>query len=170
MISKKLLLSAAFALMASAASPALAQEMGGMGHPHQMGEMHGGHSAFMMLLHSANLTPEQRAQVGQILTAHHSQTTAMHRQLQDLHEKIADKILGSGTVTSADLKPLVDQASRLEAKLNENMADTAVAIRNLLTADQVKHLAEVHAKLRAIHSQVQSLMGAGGAMPDDQEN
>ena len=170
MISKKFLIAAAFGLAAAAAQPALGQDMGAVSHPAPMGDMHGGHSPFMMLLHSANLTPEQRAQVGQILRAQHAQMTAMHQQLQALHEKIADKILSAGTVTSADLKPLVDQASRIEAKLNENMADTAVAIRNLLTADQVKHLAEVHGKLRAIHSQVQSLMGGDGAMPDEQDN
>ncbi|HWA02505.1 MAG TPA: periplasmic heavy metal sensor [Rhizomicrobium sp.] len=174
MITGRRILAAAFgtaAALSLAAQPASAQGMGGMGHgPMAMSGgmgMHGG-SPFMMLLKSANLTPEQRSQVELIVRSNKTQMMAMHQQLQTLHEKISDKILGAGAVTSADLKPLVDQASRVEAKLNQNMADTAIAIRNVLTAEQVKHLAEVHSKLHALHTQVQSLMGNG--MQGDQDN
>jgi Spy/CpxP family protein refolding chaperone len=143
------------------AGPTAAQGMGmghGMGHGVMMG-MHGGGSPFLMLLKSANLTAAQQQQVQLILNSDKAKMQGLHQQLFALHEQISAKLFSAGAVTSADLKPLVQQASRLEADLNQNMADTAVAIRNILTPDQVKHLAEVQQKLHNLHSQIQGLMG-----------
>jgi len=172
MIRSKTVMAAAFGLLCAlplAAPGASAQGMGGhmgRGAMAGMSGMHGG-SPFLMLLKSANLTPAQQSQVQLILNSNRGQMMSLHQQLMTLHEQISDKLLGAGSVTSADLKPLVQQASALEAKLNENMADTAIAIRNVLTPDQVKHLADVHKKLHSLHSQIQSLMGSGAGMPDD---
>ena len=141
------------------ATPSVAQGMG-MGHGHGgMMAMHGGGSPFLMLLKSANLTAGQQQQVQLILNSDRSKMEGIHKQLFTLHEQISGKLFSPGAVTSADLKPLVQQASRLEADLNQNMADTALAIRNVLTPDQVKRLAEVHQKLHSLHSQIQGLMG-----------
>ena len=162
MIRYKFLAAAAFGLLASLPLVAQAQEMG------HMGGMHGDHSQFMMLLHSANLTQAQQSQIHLILNAQREQTRAMHKQLETLHEQISDKLLSSGSVSAADLKPLVDKASHIEAALNQSRAETAVSIRNVLTADQLGHVAQVHAKLKSLHSQVQSLMGHGA--PEDDGN
>jgi Spy/CpxP family protein refolding chaperone len=150
------------------ATPSVAQGMG-MDHPHggMMG-MHGGGSPFMMLLKSANLTSAQQQQVQLILNSDRAKMEGIHKQLFSLHEQMAAKLFGTGAVTSADLKPLVQQASRLESELNQSMADTAVAVRNVLTPDQIKHLAEVQQKLHSLHAQMQGLMGhAGPGGPDD---
>jgi Spy/CpxP family protein refolding chaperone len=138
---------------------------GGPGGPGGPGGMHGDGSRFLMLLRSANLTAAQEAQVHLILNNNRAQMQSLRQQLANLHEKISSKLLGAGTVTSADLKPLVDKASRLEATLNENMTETAISIRNVLTPAQVTKLAEVHAKLENIHKQIRGLMGPGPDMP-----
>ena len=153
------------------AGPSAAQGMGmghGYGHGAMMG-MHGG-SPFLMLLKSANLTAAQQQQVQLILNSEHSKMQGIHQQLFSLHEQISAKLFSPGSVTSADLKPLVQQASRLEADMNQNMADTAVAIRNVLTPDQVKHLAEVQQKLHSLHAQIQGLMGHPGPGEPDDDN
>jgi len=139
------------------AAPSAAQGMG-MGHGDMMA-MHGGGSPFMMLLKSANLTAAQQQQVRLILNSDRAKMEGIHKQLFALHEQISAKLFGTGAVTSADLKPLVQQASRLESELNQAMADTAIAIRNVLTPDQIKHLAEVQQKLHSLHAQMQGLMG-----------
>ena len=149
------------------AAPSAAQGMGmGMGHGGGMMGMHG--SPFMMLLKSANLNASQQQQVQLILNSDRAKMEGIHKQLFALHEQISAKLFSAGAVTSADLKPLVQQASRLESELNQNMADTAIAIRNVLTADQIKHLAEVQQKLHSLHAQMQGLMGHPG--PDDGDN
>lgn len=169
MIRSKTLMAAAFGVLCAlplAAPTASAQGMmgGHMNHAAMSG-MHGG-SPFMMLLHSADLTAGQKSQVHLILNSNRAQMMGLHRQLMALHEQISDKLLSSGSVSAADLKPLVQKASALEAKLNENMADTAIAIRNVLTPEQVKKLAEVHKKLHDLHTQVQQIMGSDQSMPD----
>jgi Spy/CpxP family protein refolding chaperone len=151
------------------AEPSAAQGMGHFGHGSAMG-MHGGGSPFLMLLKSANLTPAQQQQVQLILNSEKGKMQGIHQQLFALHEQISAKLFSAGAVTSADLKPLVQQASRLESELNQNMADTAVAIRNILTPDQVKHLAEVQQKLHSLHSQMQGLMGHSGPAESDDDN
>ncbi|HEY4113674.1 MAG TPA: Spy/CpxP family protein refolding chaperone [Rhizomicrobium sp.] len=169
MIRSKTLIAAAVGglLCASplAAPSASAQGMGGHMARVAMSGMHGG-SPFLMLLRSADLTPAQKSQVHLILSSNRTQMMSLHRQLMALHEQISDKLLGAGSVSSADLKPLVQKASDLEAKLNQDMADTAVAIRNVLTPEQVKKLADVHKKLHDLHTQVQQLMGSEQNMPD----
>jgi hypothetical protein len=47
------------------------------------------------------------------------------------------------------------------------MADTAIAIRNVLTPAQVSKLAEVHNKLHKLHSELQGIMGPEGDAHDD---
>jgi Spy/CpxP family protein refolding chaperone len=152
------------------AQPGAAQGMHGFGHG-PMGGMHGGDgSRFLMLLKSANLTPAQESQVHLILNSNRMQMRSLHQQLQSLHEKISDKLLGPGTVTASDLKPLVDKASHIEATLNQSMTDTALSIRNVLTPAQIAKLAEVHTKLNSIHKQIQGIMGHGEDMPEDGDN
>lgn len=137
---------------------------GNFGHASM--DMHGGGSPFLMLLQSANLTAAQKSQVQLILNSNSSQTQGLHQQLQALHEQIAAKLLGPGQVTSSDLKPLIQQASRIETDLNQSMMDTALAIRNVLTPEQVRRLAAVHEKLHSLHTQIQKLMGSTPDMGD----
>ncbi len=170
---KHKLAAAAFGLLVAlpfAVQPVAAQGMGGMPHGGMGGGMHGDGGHFMMMLKSANLTDAQQAQVHLILNNSRTQMRSLHQQLMSLHEKISDKLLSSGSVTSADLKPLVEKASRLEATLNENMTETALSIRNVLTPAQITKLADVHAKLRNLHQQVQGIMGHGGDMPEGDDN
>lgn len=172
----KLLIAAAFGLSCAlplATQTAAAQGMGmgamegGMGQ-HAMGGMHG--SPFLMLLKSANLSAEQQAQVRQILQSDSASLRTLHQQFQALHEQIAQKLLGSGRVSASDLKPLAAQASRLQEQMDENMLDTALSIRSVLTAEQINRLAQVHQQLANLHKQIQSLMGPQSDTMGDQSN
>ena len=153
------------------AQPASAQGMGAFhGGPDGHAGMHDG-SRFLMLLRSANLTAAQEGQVHLILNNNRAQMMSLHQQLMTLHEQISARLLSPGSISAADLKPLVDKASRLEATLNQNMAETAIAIRNVLTPAQIAKLAEVHSKLESIHRQIKGIMGSGPDMPPpDGEN
>ena len=148
------------------AAPASAQ---GMGAHHGMG-MPGDGSQLIMILKSANLTPSQESQIHLILNSNREQMKSLRQQLMSLHEKISDRILGAGSVSASDLKPMVDEATRIEGTLNQNMTDTALAIRGVLTPAQIAKLADVHAKLHSIQKQLHGLMGHGGEMQDDGGN
>jgi Spy/CpxP family protein refolding chaperone len=171
MIRKAMIVAAAFGLMAS--QPLMAQTTpSGMGHPHMMvmgGGMHGGGAGMLMLLRSANLTPAQQSQVRQIVASSQSQMQALHGQMEALHRQIADKLLAPGQVSVADVRPLVQKMTGVEAQLTESMTTTAIAVRNVLTQEQLKQLAQVHRKLRDLHTQVQRLMGTEQNIPDTDE-
>lgn len=170
----KLLLAAATAGLI-VAQPLAAQPPGhGMGHMGMgmghMGMMHDGGSPFMMLLKSANLTDAQRAQVHEILKAERAQMKSVHQQFAAIHEQLADKLLSPGKVTAAELAPLQQKANRYQQQIDQSMVDTAIAIRNVLTSDQLNHLAQVHNQLKSLHSQIQSLMGSDQEGEGDQSN
>ena len=161
----KLAVAAAFGVMgvqtANAQMPAapamsMSEGHGGMGH-HGMGMMHD--APFLMLLKSANLTAAQHAQVKQILESEHSQTKPLMKQFHALHEQTAGRLLATGPLSAADLAPLTKQAFKLQQQLDQNMIDTALAIRNVLTPEQINRLAQVHQQLSNLHQQIQNLMG-----------
>ena len=125
-----------------------------------------GPSPFMMLLRSANLTPAQKTQVRQILRAHSMKNRPLLQQLHATEEQIAGKLLGTGAVSASDLAPLEQQASQIKTQMDQNMIDTSLAIRGVLTADQMSHLAEVHQRLEKLRTQIEDLLGRspGGAV------
>jgi len=135
----------------------------GMGMAGEMGPgmamMHGGDSHFLMLLRSANLSPGQQSQVRQILRANAQPMHALREQMQALHEQLANKLFAPGRVGAAELKPQIAQLAQLQQQLDQNMLDTALSIRSVLTPQQLAKLAQVHAQLLNLHKQVQSLMG-----------
>lgn len=158
----KLMLASAigfFCVQPLSAQPTMAMSHGheGMGH---MGFMHGESSPFMMLLKSANLTQAQRAQVREILEADRARMKPVSQQFHALHEQIAARLLSAGPVTPADLAPLTQKAFRLQQQIDQNMVDTALAIRNLLTPDQLTQLSQVHQQLQNLHEQIHNLLGS----------
>jgi Spy/CpxP family protein refolding chaperone len=151
--------------MAGMQSMSMPEGHGGMGH-HGMGFMHD--APFMMLLKSANLSTAQHTQIKQILKSDHAQMKPVMQQFHALHEQIAGKLLASGPLSAADLAPLTKQASRLQQQLDQNMIDTALAIRNVLTPEQINRLSQVHQQLSSLHKQIQNLMGPQGDTGEEQ--
>ena len=98
------------------------------GGPHMLMRGPGGPPFFMMLLKSANLTADQKTQVHQILSADRAAMRAKFEQLHTIHEQIADKLLATGQVSSADLTPLVQQAATIQQQIDTQHLETALKI------------------------------------------
>ena len=157
--------------MSSMSSMSAPAGHGGMGHMGgHMGMGHDGGSPFMMLLKSANLTDAQKQQVHEILKSERQQMKSVHQQFEAVHEQLADKLLSNGKVTAADLAPLEQKAYRYQQQLDQSMVDTALSIRNILTSDQLNHLAQVHKQLQSLNSQIKNIMGSDQEQPEDQSN
>ena len=140
----------------------------GMGH--HMAGMGGGGDHFMMLLKSANLSASQHEQVRQILKNEKSQMRTIYAGFHALHEQIAAKLLAPGNVTASDLAPLEQKANRYQEQISRDMISTAIAIRGVLTPEQIARLAQVHQQLQSLHQQIQNLMGSDADEPSDQAN
>jgi protein CpxP len=165
----------AFAVTAIVASlivgAALAQEMGpgpgpGMGFggpPMMIMRGPGGPPPFMMLLRSANLSADQQKQVRQILESDRATAHSNFEKLHSIHEQIAEKLLSPGSVTASDLAPLQQQAEKIQQQMDEQRLQTALKIRALLSADQLKKVAQTHQKMKSLFEQMSSIMGPPGS-------
>ncbi len=150
---------AAGILALAAAGPAMAHGSCGGGHG-----MHGMHGRpmpppFMMTLRAANLTTAQKEQVHKILEASHAQVKPLMKKLHSLHEEFAAKLLSPGKLSMSDVAPLQKQQTELRGQIDQQMAETALKVRDVLTPEQLKKVADVNAKLKAIHKQIEALMG-----------
>jgi hypothetical protein len=112
----------------------------------------------MMGLQAAHVTSDQQSKIDQIMQNNRAQTAPLIQQLEGIHEQIANKLLSSGMVTSSDLAPLENQASQLDAQIQQQSLDASVQIRSLLTNDQVSRMAQFHDKMAALQAQMKALM------------
>ncbi len=129
--------------------------------PHFRVFIQGALSPYMMLLRAAHLTPAQEGEVQRILARSGARTRDVFLQFRHAQEEIADKLLSPGAVTAADLEPLTRRAARLRGEMDRNMIETALAMRKILTPEQIKRLAEVHDRLESLRAQVEKLIGPG---------
>lgn len=115
-------------------------------------------SMLLRLLHKVGLTDTQRAQIKDILAAHHPTFQSLRRQLQTIREEVADKLLGPGTVQEADLQPLAQEASRLQEQLRQEWFKVMLEVRDILTPQQLAQAAQLKDQLRALHREIHALL------------
>ncbi len=109
------------------------------------------------LLEGVTLTDAQQTQVHALRKAGWQATKPIMQQLHAVQEQIDTALLASGTVTEANLAPLVQQKESLMQQLDAQHVSEQIAVRNLLTADQIAQASASHAKLEALHAQEMSL-------------
>jgi Spy/CpxP family protein refolding chaperone len=167
-----ILIAAAFLVTAIGVGAASAQE--GMGPP-PGGPMMGGPGPMMMggplppplmmSLRAAGLSDAQKKQVHAIMESNRKTVMPLMQQMHSIREQIADKLVSTGTLTTADMAPLLTQQTQIQQQLDSNMVSTAIQIRGVLTADQLSKVAAVNEKLKQIHSQIESILGPPDAPP-----
>jgi periplasmic protein CpxP/Spy len=79
--------------------------------------------------------------------------------MHSIHEQLAAKLLSPGKLSMADLAPIQKEQAQLRAQIEQQMMETALKVRAILTPEQLKKVADVNAKLKAIHKQIETLMG-----------
>jgi Spy/CpxP family protein refolding chaperone len=131
--------------------------MGGpRGHHHMMG---GGFGMLLppFILGKLNLTDDQKAKVQEIMDAHRQTLQTLSPQLQTLHEQMADKFSTSGSLTDTDFTSPTQDMNRLREQLAAEDLKVSLAIRALLTPDQLAQVAQIRAQMQALHAQMQSV-------------
>ena len=147
----------ALAWISLVAAPLQAQPAGG---PPMGGMMHGDSPAMMlrMVLKQANLTSQQQDQVRKIMEADHQSLRALFTQLQAANNQVAEKLFAPGPVQAADLVPLVQKVTQLRQQLMEQGVKTALAIRAVLTPQQLAKAAQVQARLGKLQAEMRSIL------------
>jgi Spy/CpxP family protein refolding chaperone len=156
-MTKYVVLLAGLAFASLGAAPLQAQAGGGPG----MGRMMHGDSPAMMLhmvLKQAGLTPDQQNQVRQIMETEHQSLRTLFTQLQAANNQLADKLFAPGSVQAADLTPQVQQIMQLRQQLMEQGVKTALAIRAVLTPQQLANVAQTKDRIEKLQAEMQSLL------------
>jgi Spy/CpxP family protein refolding chaperone len=161
MLKSKLLFSG-LVLASLTSAPLHAQPMGGppMGGPPMGRMMHGDDPAMMlhMVLKQANLTPDQQDQVRKIMDADHQNLRALFSKLEAANRQLADKLFGPGTVQPADLTPQVQQITQLRQQLMEQGVKTALAVRAVLSPQQLAKVAQTKDQLEKLQTQMRNII------------
>jgi len=169
MTSYAMVLAAVAALISSATAPLQAQPMGGppmggppmMGGPHMGRMMPPGDSPAMLLpmvLKQADLTPDQHSQVRKIMDADHQSLRALFARLQTANQQLADKLFSPGNLQPADLTPLVQHITELRQQLMQQGVKTALAVRAVLTPEQLTKVSQLRGRVEKLQTEMRSLM------------
>src|ERR1035437_8557295 len=135
---RRMLVAAVMVLAGICAAGAWADPIGPegmMGHGRMFGDR--GAMVLPLLLKRANLTPEQSQQVQKIMQADRETLRNLFKQLEEANNQLANKLVAPGQGAMGDLTPPAQRISQLRQQLMEQGLKTALAVRAVLTADQL---------------------------------
>ena len=124
---------------------------------------HGGPQGFGQILAAAQLTAAQKQQVHSIMSSAHAQNAPVMTQLRALQSQIETTLFSTGDVTAAQLMPLQQQVESLRAQIDANRIQTALAVRNVLTAAQLAKASSVQSQLSSLLQQEHALVAPAAA-------
>jgi periplasmic protein CpxP/Spy len=140
----------ALALAAAAAQPALAMPGGhgqhGMGSHHGMDGHHGEGGPMwggmpMRMLERVNATPEQRAQIQQIVQANAAEMRTLHDNGRALREQ-AMALFAQPTVDAGAVEALRQKRLAQHDAMSQRITATMLEVSRVLTPDQRRQLAQ----------------------------
>jgi Spy/CpxP family protein refolding chaperone len=130
---------------------------------HGMGGCDAGLPGGRRVLHALALSADQKQGVHDILREHRPTLAQLRANEKAARQAIADKLLGTGTVTQNDLDALAQQESQARTALMRERLATALEVRKVLTPDQIQKAATIHAGMKQLHDQMRQLLGSRGA-------
>lgn len=123
--------------------------------PPKMGRHHGGGGGCRpgklvhVLLRSADLTADQETQAHAILDASHAAAEGIFTQMHQAHADLATLLLGSQDVAADALAAQLAKINQLQLQLAQQEASTVVALRAILTPDQLAKAAAAESQWQA---------------------
>jgi Spy/CpxP family protein refolding chaperone len=129
------------------------------------GGPHGGGPGMPLRLVLTQMTPAQRQQVRQILVADRSAMRDTLTQLHDAHDALANKMLGPGPVSQADIDPLVQKIAALHQQLLEHGTQVMLQVRAVASPEQLANAAAAKTKIDQLHAELRTLLGKSSDDP-----
>ena len=118
---------------------------------------HAGHERGA-LFQGVTLSDAQRSQIRAIQQAGWAQAKPTMEQARAVHEQIVARLLAAGSVSEADLAPLVTQEEQLRAQLDQMRISSELQMRAVLTATQLADAAARHTQLVSLHEQERAVV------------
>jgi Spy/CpxP family protein refolding chaperone len=130
-------------------------EMGMMGPGRMLGDAPG--MMLPLVLKGIELTDAQEKQVRDIMTAHRATFRTLFSALQVAHQEVADKLFAPGEVQAEDLTTPMQRVAQLREQLMQEGLKVALAVRGILTPEQLAKAAEIKERMRALHAEMRGL-------------
>ncbi len=117
-----------------------------------------GHHHGDELFHGVALNDAQKTQMKTIEQAGWAQAKPVMEQVRSVHEQIMARMLAAGSVSEADLAPLVTQEEQLRDQLDQIKVSSGLQMRAVLTASQLADAAAKHTQLVSLHEQERAVV------------
>ena len=104
------------------------------------------------------LTPKQDNRVHEIMVAHRATFRTLFNQLRAANEELADKLFAAGEVQPEDLRPQIEQITRLRQQLLQEGLKIALEVRGVLTPEQRAKAAQLKERVRALRVDLRNLL------------
>jgi Spy/CpxP family protein refolding chaperone len=143
-------------------------EMGMPGPPFGHGPMFeglagdGGGIMMPLLLKHGDLSAEQNAQIHKIIDADHQTLHGLFHDLRAANDALADKLLAPGKIDPADVKPQMERVMYIRQQLMEQGLKTALAIRAVLTPEQLAKAAQIKDRLQKLRAEMRAVLEGNG--------
>jgi Spy/CpxP family protein refolding chaperone len=100
--------------------------------------------------------------VRKIMDSDHQSLRALFTQLQTANNQLSDKLFAPGAVQPADLEPQVQKIGQLRQQLMEQGVKTALAVRAVLTPQQLAKVAQIKNQLQKLQGEMRTLLRGEG--------
>jgi Spy/CpxP family protein refolding chaperone len=115
-----------------------------------------------VLLHNADLTPDQRTKVRDIMRSHGATFRKVFGELRTAHEALGEKMFAAGPLSEADLREQLGKTSELRQKLTEEGAKVMLEVRAVLTPEQLAKMDNTRKRLDELRKEMAELLGEPG--------
>jgi len=99
------------------------------------------------------LSDEQKAYIRQIYAAHRPQLQALGQQIHAARQQLGDKLYSAAPPSTADLASI----NQLRDQMAQERLAIALAIRNVLTPEQLAKAAQIRQQMQQLRQQMRDL-------------
>lgn len=114
------------------------------------------------ILHTLDLSDDQKQKVKDILTAHRPKLRQLVANEKAADQTLADKLFGTGVVTQRDLDALLQRESQARNELTRERLAAALEVRDVLTSAQIRKAAAIRTGMKQLHAEMRQLLGDQG--------
>lgn len=120
-----------------------------------------------MIFQGVQLTKDQKAKIHDILAAARKEEKINRESMKAIHDQMADKLLSPGKVTAETLQPILDKQDALEKTVKASHIKTVLALRDVLTPEQLAKAKVRYTKIKSIKEQMKELREMDGPAQGD---
>lgn len=111
-----------------------------------------------LLLRQPDLSDEQRDRIRAIMRKERATLRARFAELEQANEALAARLVAPGPLDAAALQPDLDRVAAARRKLMEHGLETALALRAVLTPEQLARAARARARLQELQREMNALL------------